>query len=149
MQSEVADLLTVIAALDRRPFPKGAEAAWAPLLERIDYRDAEKAVQQHYAQENAKPITPGDIRGRAAQIKASRHQVERRALPAPQGPVCTPEVKQAALAQIRNLTAHWSDLERGPRRKVNTETPTSDDSEITEEARIAALRALERIEAVV
>lgn len=96
---EVRELLTLISAYDRIPFPQGAEAAWREILAGLPFADAHEAVLAHYRMPDPQRITPGDIRRRCAVMAARRRPRE---LPA------APQVGArgaAARAQIRAITA--------------------------------------------
>lgn len=99
--SDVRDVLTAISGYDRKPFPDGADVAWLEVLAGIDARDAHRAVVDHYAVRDARPMQPGDVRAGARRLAEMRTRAQR-VLPA--APVQT---DRAAMARevIRELTA--------------------------------------------
>lgn len=141
---DVTVILNLVQACDRRPFPAGAEVAWLMVLASVDLADAMDAVRQHYSQQDAKPALPGDIKARCvAKTEADARKAKMAIEAAPV--TCTPEVRDAALAQIRALGERFGDLDRAPRhRRPDAGSPTTDvDAAEFERRRAQALRLLE------
>ncbi len=133
---EVEDLLLKVGGFEFRPIPPGAAEAWWGLLRTTDPEDARQAVEEHYRMPGATLIRPADILGRVRVVRERREAAERaqkRELDTAT-PQCTPEVKEAALAQLRALARdNWSMEARLA--KPDTATPTLPDSSITEDAK--------------
>ena len=112
----VSDLLDLITAYDRTPFPDGAVRAWLPVLDRIDYRDAVQAVHDHYttlgardSQGQVRRILPADVKARASALREARERElnrHRPKLPAGRvGSVGRPAHVERLLAEARQRAA--------------------------------------------
>lgn len=98
---ETEQLLTYIAAMDRIPFPRGAEIAWQELLADVLAEDARQACREHFARsDRTRRLEPGDVRARAIAIRDTRARSQRRAL-GYREVEATPAVRDAALAEMR------------------------------------------------
>lgn len=114
---QLEQLLNLIVAYDRKPFPDGATEAWLPLLHQVTYTDAEQAVHRYYGSPtarddrgNLRQILPGDVRAGARYIRAGRERslAARTALPAaPErlGSTGRPKRVEAMLATARQKAA--------------------------------------------
>lgn len=143
---EVQVLLRMIGALDRKPFPEGAEVAWHLVLEHVELDHAIGAVKRHYSASNPRPITPGDVRVTAINERDRAARDARRALPP--APV-TCENRAARVAEISTMLAEkFGNLERpapSRRERPDVDSPIREevDPEEFERRRAAALKLLE------
>lgn len=116
--NQLEQLLTLIVAYDRKPFPDGATEAWLPLLHEVTYADAEQAVHRYYGapsarddRGNLRQILPGDVRAGARYIREARERSStagRRTLTAPperRGSTGRPGHVEALLAKNRAKVA--------------------------------------------
>jgi hypothetical protein len=88
----VQELLQLITAYDRSPFPDGADLQWLPIMDGVDYADARQAIMEHYGSSAARDgrgrvrqVLPHDVRSRAKALQEHRLRVARRALTAGDG----------------------------------------------------------------
>lgn len=145
------ELLQLIADFDGRKLTETMADSWLTLLGDVDFADAEAAVMAHYANQNAVRMLPGDVKVKAAGYAEARarvvEQVAARALPSglTGPPKLTPEGERAR-AEFRRLAARFGNLDRRPAHtRPDPSSPTSPTSEITAEAKDAALRAARRL----
>lgn len=75
-ESEVAKILTMIAAFDRRTIGEADVEAWHLILGDIDAQDAATAVRNHYA-DRSTWIMPADVRGAAIVLDRKRRGARR------------------------------------------------------------------------
>lgn len=142
-RAEVTDLLTLIEGFERRAFPRGATDAWLTIFAGVEYPDAAQAVVEHF--DTAEPlkvaVQPGPIKRRAVALREVRERAARRAIePAP----VRTEPNEEYRAALAALAAKMGQTDRPVRRPMRADAsrPTTADSEITEEVRARALRAL-------
>lgn len=115
---QVREILDMVVSYDRTPFPEPstAVAAWYPVLNGIEFRDAEQAVIEHYSTLGARDsrgevrrALPVDIKNRAVAIRDARERELNRARPKlPAGRVGSrdrPAEVEALLASARAKVA--------------------------------------------
>jgi hypothetical protein len=68
---ETIDLLSVVAAFDRRTVGEADAMAWHAVLGDLNFKDSRAAVYAHY-RESREWIMPADIRQRVAAIRKQR-----------------------------------------------------------------------------
>jgi hypothetical protein len=145
-RAEVTDLLTLIEGFERRAFPRGATDAWLTIMAGVEYPDAAQAVVEHF--DTAEPlkgaVQPGPIKRRAVVIREVRERAANRAIEPASRRAEPNEEYRAALAA---LAAKVGQVDRPVRRPMRADAtrPTAADSEITEEVRVRALRALAHV----
>ena len=70
-RAEIARLLTMAAAFDRRTLGEADVAAWHSVLDDLDFPEAESALKAHYA-DTREFVMPSDIRRRAIASRRDR-----------------------------------------------------------------------------
>lgn len=141
--NEVRTLLDRIAGYDGRTFATSAEESWLQILGGYPIADCLRAVDEHYAINEGR-VMPAHVRTRCIQLRDLRGAEQRRALPAPTQPVLT-ERGKAARAEVYALigqVVRKSDAALRPPMRADASEPTSPDSSVTDEVRVAALRRL-------
>jgi hypothetical protein len=122
----VQELLQTITALDRTPFPDGADMQWFQIMDGVDFADARQAIMEHYGSSSARDsrgkvrqILPHDVRSRARALAEHRLRAARRALPRGEGrrlgSTGRPAEGEALLSEARQRAA---DAARQHRAKV-------------------------------
>ncbi|MEJ9078830.1 hypothetical protein WKY82_10450 [Gordonia malaquae] len=103
-RDQVIDLLTVIAAYDRRSIGEGDIAAWAESARRAGWRfdDAVNAVHDHFA-DSSRWLMPGHVTER---IRLARRQ------PAPAADVLALDKPRASESGRRQAQAMFAELAR-------------------------------------
>jgi hypothetical protein len=123
---QVEELLGVIFAIDRKPFPPGAAGTWFEILQTIGYDDAKQAVHEHYTSTgardhsgNARPVLPVDVRSRATAISENRFRAaQRTALAGPRPRLGSTDRPPEVEATVETARAKIEEALRKHREKV-------------------------------
>lgn len=99
-RNEVVDILTLIAARDRRTVGQADVAAWLEDIGDLTFEDARAAVARYY-RESREWIMPADVRRLVRTIRAERIAVA--PIPAPDAAMSEKGYRQALRAIVRRI----------------------------------------------
>lgn len=105
---QVVDLLTLIAARDRRTLGKTDVTVWAFDIGDLDYDDACRAVADHFREEPDTWLMAGHVRKRVQAIREARLGPPGPGL-SPIPPLADPDDPQAYMAALRQQQARIAD----------------------------------------
>lgn len=105
---EMVDLLSLISARDNRTVGRATVLAWLEDLDGIDFRDARRAVTQHY-RESTDWLMPAHIRDHVRAIREERLGPPGPGLSSPVPPPADPDDPRAYMAALRAQEARIAD----------------------------------------